>query len=340
MKSRILAIATHLPGGIVSNADLEAENPDWNMRSVVERAGVISRHIAAPDETAFDLVRQACDKLPTAMIGKVDAIIFCTQSPDHVMPPNAHLLHDYLELPDDVAAFDINLACSGYVYGLALGHSMIAAGMSRCVLLATGDTYSKYIHPKDRSARVLFGDGAAVSLLEPSSSGRGFSLFELASHGKGYTKFYIPAGAHRLPRSADTAMEIADCVGNVRTAEHIQMDGLGVWSFINSAVPRQIQKYLKRNRLSLDAIDLFIFHQASQMTLDSLIKALRVERAKVYFKLEDVGNTVSASIPICLADAVRKGRLSPGHQVLLCGFGVGLSYATTLFEYEGDIHVY
>jgi 3-oxoacyl-[acyl-carrier-protein] synthase-3 len=339
--SRIAAIATWLPERVLSNADLERENPDWNMPSVSDKAGVIERHVAAPGETAFDLAKSACGKLAkTRKLDDVDAIVFCTQSPDYIMPSNAHLLHAHLGLGDAVAAFDINLACSGYVYGLALAHSMIAAGLSRRVLLATADTYSKYIHPKDRSARVLFGDGAAVSLIEASADPAGLSSFELASHGKQYDKFFIPAGGHRIPKSAATAVETTDRTGNVRSPEHIRMDGLGVWSFINSAAPRQIRSHLEKNRLSLDDIDLFVFHQASQMTLDSLIKALGIDRRNVYFKLHDVGNLVSASIPVCLAAALQEGRVQKGQRVLLCGFGVGLSYATTSFVYDGNIDVY
>lgn len=341
MKSRIAAIATHLPQRVVTNAELAIEHPDWNMQSVAERAGVQSRHIAEADETAFDLIKVACDKLQSNQeLRDVDAIICCTQSPDYIMPPNAHLLHKHLGLGDEVAAFDINLACSGYVYGLAIAHSLIAARTSRRVLLATADTYSKYIHRDDRSARVLFGDGAAVSLIEASETERGLSSFDLASHGKEYASFYIPAGGHRLPKSSATRVENTDPGANTRSPEHIQMDGLAVWSFINSAAPRQIRRYLQRNNLELDAIDLFVFHQASQMTLDSLIKTLAIDRGRVYLNLQTVGNTVSASIPICLADAIREERLRSGQRVLLSGFGVGLSYATTSFVYDGEINVY
>ncbi len=339
IKSRITTIATHLPTQIVSNADLEAENPGWKMDAIAARAGVNSRHIAAAGETAFDLTKAACEKLPREAIERVDAIIYCTQSPDFIMPPNAHLLHAHLDLRDEVAAFDINLACSGFVYGLGIAHSMISAGTARNVLLATADTYSRYIHPKDRSARVLFGDGAAVSLIEASPDDHGFSSFALASHGKEYAKFHIQAGGLRRPKSEETARETTDRGGNVRSADFIEMDGLAVWSFINSAVPKQISTYLGQNGLGLSDIDCFIFHQASRLTLDSLVKVLGIDYSKVHLNLASVGNTVSASIPMCLADAVRQGRVQAGDRVLVSGFGVGLSYATTSFEYRGEIDV-
>jgi 3-oxoacyl-[acyl-carrier-protein] synthase-3 len=343
MSSRIAAISTHLPELVVTNADLKVENPTWDMATIAARAGVHSRHIARADETALDLAKIACDKLFSGgdhSRESVDAIIFCTQSPDFIMPPNAHLLHAYLQLGDAVAAFDINLACSGYVYGLALAHSLIVAGIGKKVLLATADTYSKYIHPNDRSARVLFGDGAAVTLVERSDTAGGFSSFELASHGKGHDKFIIPAGGHRLPRSSETAREFADRAGNIRTKEHIQMDGLSVWSFINSAVPPQIRSHLQKCNVTIDDVQHFVFHQASRMTLDSLVKILDIPHAKVPMNLETIGNTVSASIPICLADALQRNRIGRGDRVLLSGFGVGLSYGTVSFSYENAIHVY
>jgi len=341
--TRIRAIAGHLPERVVSNAELEAENPTWKMEAVAGRAGVVSRRIAAAGETALDLALVAAEKLLAALPTRdsvIDAVIFCTQTPDFVMPGNAHLLHDRLLLRDEVLAFDINLACSGYVYGLAIADGLIAAGTANRVLLATADTYSRLIHPKDRSARVLFGDGAAVTLVERCGNAEGFTSFELGSHGRKHTAFYVPAGGMRLPRSAATAQEASDASGNVRTQEQIHMDGMGVWSFINSAVPKQIRTHLEKNAFALSDIDHFVFHQASAMTLDSLVKILGIDGEKVPRNLNVVGNTVSASIALCLADALRAGRVKSGDRVLLSGFGVGLSYGTTSFVHRQGIDVY
>jgi 3-oxoacyl-[acyl-carrier-protein] synthase-3 len=343
VSARIRAIATHLPERVVSNRELEAENPSWNMAAVSDRAGVVARHIAARGETAFDLAAIASEKLLDGLPAKdaaIDAIIFCTQTPDFIMPGNAHLLHDRLRLPDEVLAFDINLACSGFVYGLAIADGLIAAGTASRVLLATADTYSRLIHPKDRSARVLFGDGAGVTLIERCGSAEGFASFMLASHGKQFGKFYVPAGGMRLPHSAATAEAATDRSGSVRTQEHIQMDGMGVWSFINSAAPRQIRAHIEKHGLELADIDHLILHQASGMTLDSLVKILGVDPGKVHRNLAQVGNTVSASIALCLADVLRAGRVKTGERVLLSGFGVGLSYGTTSFVYRQGIDVY
>jgi 3-oxoacyl-[acyl-carrier-protein] synthase-3 len=144
----------------------------------------------------------------------------------------------------------------------------------------------------------------------------------------------ISAGGMRTPRSAATARETTDQSGNVRTAEHISMDGVGVLAFFNATVPCAVREILAGNQLCLDEVDLFVFHQASQLALDSLVTALRLPREKVVFDLSETGNLVSASIPVALSRALTSGRAKPGHRVLLCGFGVGLSWGAALVDIE------
>jgi 3-oxoacyl-[acyl-carrier-protein] synthase-3 len=349
MKAYIEAISAAFPERVVTNEDLHAINPSWNMAQVAERAGVLSRHVASEGETAFDLSKTACDKLfahDAHMLQEVDAIIYCTQSPDFIMPPNAHLLHQYLKLPDKVLAFDYNLACSGFVYGLAMTNAFIVAGQAKKVLLVTADTYSKYIHPQDRSARALFGDAAAATLISADADIQGFNRFDLASHGAAYDKFYIPAGGLRLPKSTTTCVEKMDKHGNVITDEHIKMDGMAVWSFINSAVPVQIREHLAQVGWEANAVDFYLFHQASKMTLDSLARVLQIDVARMPMNIAHVGNTVSASIALCLRDVLLAGKknvkngIKIGDKLLVSGFGVGLSYGTTSLIYERECHVY
>lgn len=336
MQVKIADIEFHLPEKIVTNIDLHEENPDWDMKNVEVKSGVVQRHIAADNETAFDLAAKAADKLFAS--GKhdkdeIDAVIFCTQTPDYVLPSNAFLLHNYLNLKQEVLAFDYNLACSGYVYGLTIARSLILSGTVHNVLLATGDTYSRFINKKDRSARVLFGDGAAVSLLTASSNDEGIMDVMLATSGKHHKTFYVPAGGCRCPQSDETRIETIDASNNVRSQNDIYMDGMGVWSFIQSTVPKQIRALLVRNSLDIDDIDHYVFHQASKLTLDSLVKALRLNPAKVYVDLANTGNLVSASIPVALKKAFMEGRISPGSTVLISGFGVGLSWGSMLIKF-------
>ncbi|UCF36853.1 MAG: ketoacyl-ACP synthase III [Acidobacteriota bacterium] len=333
----VSAISYALPERKVTNADLDAENPSWDLVRSSHRIGVETRYIAETGETSLDLAVTACDRLFNEVPGidrnEVDGLIFCTQSPDHIMPPNSALLHRELGLQDSVLAFDFNLACSGYVYGLAIAEGLLASKRATSLLLVNADTYSKFIHPGDRSTRALFGDGAAVSWLTTSQTGPALVDLLCATWGGGADKFIIPAGGCRQPRSLESSQPHTDESGNTRTAEDIHMDGMGMVSFVSTKVPPQIRQLLERNSLTLEDIDLFIFHQASGLVLDTLQRFLRIPPEKSYRTLGRMGNTVSASIPIALRDAFDEGEIAQGSRVLISGFGVGLSWASAILQY-------
>ncbi len=336
MRVNIQSIEYHLPETVVSNEELGRENPGWDMEILEKRTGVSKRHIVGPEETALDLAFHASEKFfQKHNIAKeqIDGLIFCTESTDHILPPNSCILHNKLGLSEDVLAFDFTLACSGYVYGLALAQGLIFSKSARRVLLVNADTYSKFINSHDRSTRVLFGDGAAVSLISASDSAQGIVDIKCSTSGKDYDKFIIPAGGCRLPKSSDTSVPMQDKSGNIRTKENIHMDGLGILTFVNSKVPQQVTQILSRNGLSVNDIDLFIFHQASNMALDSIERILKIQPEKMFRNLKNLGNLVSASIPIALKDAMDQGRIKSGYKVVLSGFGVGLSWATAIVEF-------
>jgi 3-oxoacyl-[acyl-carrier-protein] synthase III len=331
----IVAIGTALPEGRVSNADLAASHSDWDIPRVAEKTGVVERRWADAKTTAMDLGERASRNLEARRPGSlaaVDTIIFCTQSPDYVMPPNACLLQDGLGLSRQVAAFDITLACSGYVYGLWLAAALLQSGSSRTILLVTAETYSRWMHPDDRGPMTLFGDGAAATLLVAGGEGR-VGPFELGTDGRGWESFCVVAGGARVPRSDLTARAQKDDGGNVRSLEHLRMNGPEVLDFVKREVPRAIRVLLGRAGLTMGQVDLVVSHQASRLSLDYLQRALGVPTEKMYSNIAKVGNTVSASIPLALADAVQEGRLLPGMIVLLVGFGVGLSWGGALVRW-------
>lgn len=333
MNAIIKHIEYYLPERIVSNNDLRNEFPAWDLDKIQTKSGVASRHIAASGETALDLSIKACEKLfATYDKNEIDGIIYCTQSPDYIMPSNSFLIQRHFSLSENLFCYDFNHACTGYIYGLMMAHSYIRSGIAQKILLITADTYSKYINRADRSTRVLFGDGAAVSVIEATEKNEGIIDLQVATYGSGYDKFMIPAGGARLPQSAETAIPNGDLHGNIRSRNDIKMDGMAVWSFINSKVPDQIRGLLERNQLTLADIDLVVFHQASLMTLDSLIKILNLDMDKVFINISELGNTVSASIPIALKDAIDAGRIKTNQRILLSGFGVGLAYGTILIN--------
>jgi 3-oxoacyl-[acyl-carrier-protein] synthase III len=215
---------------------------------------------------------------------------------------------------------------------LTLAQGLICSGNAKNILLINADTYSKYINKQDRSTRMLFGDGAAVSLITVSNSTQGLIDIQCSTSGKDYDKFIIPAGGCRKPKSAETSFPVVNGSGNVRMLENIHMDGMGILVFVNSKVHLQLLSLLERNGLTIDQIDLFAFHQASKMTLDSIERLLKIKPEKVFRNLKEIGNTVSASIPILLKDALDKGRVSTGDKVVLSGFGAGLSWGTAIIE--------
>jgi 3-oxoacyl-[acyl-carrier-protein] synthase-3 len=329
----IEAIDYVLPDKVVTNEDLWRENPAWDMIRMVETTGVAARHIAGLDETALDLGHRACLGLQGRGVlepDKIDALIFCTETPDFCLPPNSCLLHDRLKLPPAVMAFDITLACSGFVYSLGLARSLLQSGTAQRVLVVTADTYSRLIHPADRSSRCLFGDGAAAIVVSTEPTGIEVLDVTFGTSGSQHARFIVKAGGARLPRSAETAFPVTDRSGNVRTAEHIEMDGLGVLSFFNSVVPEAVRALLRRNDVSQDAISLFVFHQASRVALEGIARILKIQPERLVFDMASTGNLVAASIPTALRRAQEAGRLLPGELAVLCGFGVGLSWATAL----------
>ena len=331
----IESIAYAFPARCLTNAELRQAYPDWDYDRLEKRAGVFKRYIADENETAFDFALRACGELAQQdrlRPDKIDALIFCTQTPDYIMPPNSCILHGALKLNPKVFAFDITLACSGYIYALQLADSLIRSGAATRVLLATADTYSRYIHAGDRATRCLFGDGGAVSIIAESLNGRGIRNIRCGTAGSHFSKFIIPAGGMRVPRSECSRRETIDKSGNVRTQEHISMDGLGVLSFFNSTVPASVKEILTEAGLMLGDVDIFVFHQASQVVLDTLRTAMGIPVEKMVYDLAEVGNLVSASIPVALGRALERGQAKPGQLALLCGFGVGLSWGTALID--------
>ena len=327
MKARIEHIAYALPENVVTNQALRRDHPEWDFDRLEERTGVIERHIAGPGETALDLAEQACRDLD---LDGIDGLIFCTETPDHPIPSNACLLHGRLGLAKNVAALDINMGCSGYIYSLETARGMVATGTAKRILLATGDTYSRFINPGDRATRVLFGDGVAVSIIAAAVGDDGIIDLLMGSDGRYFDRFMVPAGGSRQPRGDETLIETTDKSGNIRTLENITMDGFGVLSFFNATIPGEVKALLIRNGLDIEDIDVFVFHQASRVALDSIARALKIPETKMVNNMAHVGNLVSASVPVALKVALDGGQAKSGDLALLCGFGVGLSWATAL----------
>ncbi len=325
----ILGIEYHLPERVVTNEQLHHENPDWRMDDIYAKSGIRERHVAADGETAADLGCRAAEKLLDRSLvdrAQVDYVLFCTQCPDYFLPTTACVLQHRLGLGKSAGALDFNLGCSGFVYGLQLARSLIVAGQARCVLLITADTYSKFIHPRDRTVRTLFGDGAAATLVGPSDGAAAIGQFLVGTDGAGALNLCVPSGGLRLPRSLETAREMTDDTGCTRSQDDLFMDGTAVFTFAITVVPAALKAFLQRAVLAVGDVDLFIYHQANRFMLDHLARRSKIPPDKMVLDLEEVGNTVSSSIPIALRRCADSGRLRPAQRVVLVGFGVGYSW--------------
>lgn len=297
--------------------------------------GLDRRRVVGPGTTAADLCEAAARRLLEGAAvppGEVDAVVCVTQMPDYPQPCNAAVLHGRLGLPKKAAAFDVNLGCSGYVYGLWLAHLMAASGGCGRVLLLAGDATSRLTHPRDRTVAPLFGDGGSATLVEAdAAAGRAF--FALGTDGSGYDQLIVPAGGARRPTSPETAAETTDAEGNPRTEENLRMDGAGIFNFSITEEPRAVRGLLDYAGISADAVDAFVFHQANRYILTNIAKRLKLPVEKVPMRtVERFGNQSSASIPcaLCgeLAEALRAGE----RRLLLSGFGVGLSWASAILS--------
>ncbi|HEY3696244.1 ketoacyl-ACP synthase III [Phenylobacterium sp.] len=333
--ARIQALSSFLPEAVLTNDDLAALYPDWSADKILEKTGVRERRIAAPGETAADLAYAAARRLfeqPDVDPASVDFLLFCTQAPDYILPTTACLLQDRLGLRQDCGALDFNLGCSGFVYGLALAKGLIETGAASRVLLLTADTYSRYIHPGDKSVRTLFGDGAAATLIVAAEADHAMiGPFVFGTDGRGGPNLIVPTGGARRARSADTAEETTDDSGNVRTPDDLYMNGAAIVGFTLKAVPEAIGRLLAEAKLTLEDIDLFVFHQASAFILERLRRKVGIPPERFVVAFEDWGNTVSSTIPIALERQV--GQPSGTRLAMLVGFGVGYSWAAACVRY-------
>jgi len=318
MGSKISGIEYYLPAKKETRKELNVDNPDWRMDSIESKTGVEIRHIAI-DESALDLAVKASEKL---LAGEdkslIDGLIYVTQSPEYILPTSACVLQDRLGLSTSCMAFDVNLGCSGYVYGLGIASSMLSSSLASKILLVCGDTYTKYIDKHNRTCRPLFSDAASSSLITfDENSAIGPYIFR--TDGSGAESLMVKP-TNNIPKNSCYAGEL-------------YMDGSKVFMFTMSEVPKATHELIEKHNISIEDVDLFIFHQASKLVIDNLVRRLKLPEDKVFRNYKNIGNTVSSTIPIAIKDAVDEGRINLGDTILLVGFGVGLSLGATLIKW-------
>ena len=332
MEAYIKAISYYLPEKVVTNEQLVEEFPEWSVEKIAKKVGINERHIAADNETAGDMAYKAAEKLiKENAINKesIDFILLCTQSPDYFLPSTSCIIQSRLGLSIKCGAFDFNLGCSGYEYGLAVAKGLIISGVAKNILLLTAETYNKHIHPKDKGNRTIFGDGASASLISTNGFAK-IGEFVLGSDGSGYDRLIHKTGAmrHYLPMN-----DLHDDEnGNPLSSDYLSMDGKAIFDFTSDVVPPMIEETLVKHNLTMDDVDLFVFHQANKYMINYLRKLMGIDKDRFYVYMENVGNTVSSTIPIALYEAQKEGKLHGN--ILLAGFGVGFSYGATVLKIE------
>ncbi|WP_423736752.1 3-oxoacyl-ACP synthase III family protein [Chitinophaga caseinilytica] len=318
----INAISYYLPDQSLSNENLNEVFPDWSVDKISSKTGISNRHIAAKDEYTSDMAVKAAEKLFSEhgiSPSDIDYILLCTQSPDYFLPTSSCIVQARLGVPSTSGALDFNLGCSGYIYGLNLAKGLILSEEAKNVLLITSETYSKYLKEDDKSVRTIFGDAAAATLISADSNGLSARVarFALGTDGAGAENLIVKNGGSRNPG----------------LKPELFMNGPDIFAFTLKRVPEVINRLLEKNGMTLENIDLFIFHQANKYMLQHLQQKIGIPEEKHFIFLEDCGNTVSSTIPIAMHEALRQGRIKAGMNVLLCGFGVGLSWGATIIKY-------
>lgn len=321
IKSYIKSIEYYVPKKIEYN--------DQNEK-LTKKIGINQINVVE-EETATDLAFMAAEKLFESGICErehIDFIIFCTQSPDYFLPTSACLLQARLELPTKCGAFDYNLGCSGYVYGLSLAKGLIETGQAENILLLTGDTYSKYVNKKDQSVKVLFGDAGSATLISNVNANEDYlGPFVFGTDGTGKENLIVRNGGAREPYTEEALSELEDRYGNLRSNANLYMNGPEVFNFTLREVPPAFFELLEKTGMAIQDYDRFVFHQANKFMLEHLRLKLKIPEEKFTVCLENYGNTVSSTIPIALKNEMEQGNLDDNNKLLLLGFGVGYSWA-------------
>jgi 3-oxoacyl-[acyl-carrier-protein] synthase III len=321
---QIVATGSYVPETIVTNDELQTTHgfdPQW----IADRTGILQRRHAAAGVGSSDLCLEACLRcLQAAAVPKedVDLLIVATHTPDLAMPGTACLLQEKLGL--FCGAFDVQAACAGFMYALAIGAQFVRTGNAQRCLVVGADTSSRIVNPKDQGTYPLFGDGAGAVLLASGSSEQGFLAYQLGTDGSGADLLGRPAGGSRLPLTEQIL------AGNLH---FFQMNGRAVFRWAVETVGRSAGELLQQTGLTADDIQLFVPHQANQRIIKLVSERLGLPAERVYCNIERYGNTMAGSIPLALDEAVAEGRIHRGDRVLLCGFGAGLSWGSALVHW-------
>ena len=332
----ITSMAACVPKTVINNYKYTDFFPEDQVKEVVNKIGVFERRFADEATCSSDLCYAAAERLITDNSidrEEIDLIVFISQTPDYRMPATSILLQERLGLSHSCIAFDINLGCAGFCYGLSVIYAMMQSGCIRKALLLDGETRSKVYSPKDRRSAFIFGDAGVAALIERDEK-FGDSWFSLNSDGSRSDLIMIKGGGYRYPSSVETLKEkVIDEYGNIRSDEQGYMRGGDVFQFVIREIPRDIKKTLEVSGVSKDDIDFIVFHQANNFINSYIAKKMKLDENKIPSTIAKYGNTSSVSVPLTIVSELQN-QLVGKKTLLLSAFGVGMSWATAIVPFD------
>jgi len=313
MSGKISQIKLQLPKNKISIKNLCKKN-NWNYEKIIEKTGIKNVYHSTNNESALNLAVKAGAKI-TKKNKNIDVLIYVTQSPEYHLPTNACIIQNKLGLKKNIISFDINQGCSGFIYGLFTAQQLLLKKSINKVLLICSDTYTKNIKSINKSCLTIFSDGATATLIKKNSTKSSEYIFYTDGSGADDLKLNFSGNQFQKNKKPE-----------------LFMDGRKVLSFTLSVVPNIINQTLKKNKITYKNLKYVIFHQASKIVIENLVRKLNIPMNKVFINYNKFGNTVSSTIPICLYELMKKNKIKKGDQILICGFGVGLSVGSTIIK--------
>ena len=325
---KIMGIAGTVPKGIVSNLNDHPNISQDEKKKTIQLTGISEYRKSTEEVCSSDLCQRSAETLFSDMNinpSTIDAIIFVTQTPDYRLPSTACVLQHKLGCNTSTIAFDISLACSGFIYGLYTACSFIEGGGIKRVLLLCGDTQTKLYHKEDKNVSFLLGDAGTASIIDFYKDADPLSI-TLRTDGSGYDTMIVPAGGFRTPSSEATGKIVVGKNGEIRSDEHLHMQGIEVFKFASTTVVKTIKEFMDNIDITEKQIDYLFLHQANKFMTDKIARKLNIPENKVPYSLEFFGNTSSASIPLTITNHLSKQKESLSKRCILSGFGNGLSW--------------
>lgn len=331
-----MKISYFLPSTVLSNSTLSIYFSEKTEEEIFKTFGIKKRYIRDPQQIGSDLGFESAQlffqEFGIPLKKEIDCLIFCTEGLDYKCPTSASVLHHKLGLKTECACLDMPMGCAGYIYGLSLAKSLVIAGVATKVLLIVADIPTSVIHSEDFDLRAIFSDAGATTLITKKEA-ENIGHFVFGSDGSGAKNLLVEHGSTRKPIDGDW-IEKYKHEPEYLAHGRMSMNGLEIARFSLQRVPQLLEDVLRKNDLSFEEVDLFVFHQASKFILNALKRKLKIPTEKFYEYIEDVGNTVSCTIPIALKNAEKEGVLKNGMKVVVLGFGVGYSWGGTVIRWD------